>query len=157
MLVATAHVLPVGRSLLRLRFYSQPSLRRTTLSIDYSRTAVPDIKRQLKALEKRRGLDPDIPAAFVDGPRFYVAYYWEDASKRHVDGRWILIGFVMALRLQFPKIRQIRLNFKLPEHRIMKLMDLFLAAKRGGPGDPPSQYNPVSSRKWLAQGLRGRT
>lgn len=124
------------------------------MSMDYSRTAVPDIKRHLRELEKRRGTDPDIPAAFVDGPRFYVAYCWELETKKFPDGRWILLGFVMAQRLQFPKIRQIRSNFKMPENSAMKLMDLFLAARVGGPGAAPSQYNPIASRKWLAEGLR---
>lgn len=126
--------------------------------MDYSRLAeVPTIKAQLKELERRRGIDPDIPTGMLGMPKIYVAYEWrERPTREHPDGHWCLLGFVMARSLQLPRVAEIRRRFKVNEDAIMKLMDLMLAAKLGGPGDPPSQYNPIVDRGWLHPDLRRR-
>lgn len=103
--------------------------------MDYSRLDVPNIRAQLKELERRRYADPDLPVALIGDMRYYVAYRWEEPTKKRA-GRWTLLGFVRVRRLQFPRIRQIRARFKLDEGRIMKLTDLFLASKVGAGGPP---------------------
>jgi hypothetical protein len=113
------------------------------------------LRKEMKAQDKRRQQDPDRDPTF---PRIWVMYQWIIPSKRSKRGpHWAIAGFFRTKRLKLPRIDHARRKLKIKPDAMVMLRDLQHAQRVGPPVRPPTQYNPLVDRRWLASSLRGRT
>jgi hypothetical protein len=106
--------------------------------MDYSLNAVPGLKAELKARKRRAEQGPQDYGQFASTagllPKVWVMYVYSGPRRG-----WVLAGFARYPHMSKRRIERMRRRFGIDPRKVVEVMDLWLAAKSGGPQKAPAQ------------------
>lgn len=110
--------------------------------MDYAFNAVPNLKADLKARKRRAELGPGLPDPSL--PRVWVMYVYGGPKRG-----WTLAGFARYPHMTKRRLERMRRRLRINPVQTVEVMDLWHAAKTGGPTRIPDRSVKVEST-WVS-------